>query len=472
MLWACLLLPHLALDGVCRRRPDAHVPLLLLEGRPPRRVVRDLTPAAARAGVRVGMPLAAAQALLPGVAHVDHDVRETQRLRDLLVAWAYRYSSMVALEGEDALLLEVGASLGLFGPWPRLERALRQELTALGIAHRIAAAPTPLGAAVLAAHADGTAVQAPQALRRALCAVPLANARLPMDDVEALARMGVRTLRQVTALPRDSLARRFGPGLPAHLDRLHGDAPDPRELYRPPDVFEARVELACETHTHEALLFPLRRLTADLAAYLAARAGGVQRFRVWLEHEGHAPTVFEVGLLTPERDPARLLEFARGRLERCAVPAPVRGLGVQARELPDFVPAARDLFDARPAEALDWDALRERLRARLGEDALHQLAPFADARPECAQRRVARLQREPALLQLAPRPAWLLPRPVPLRDASVRLLAGPERIEAGWWDGGDVRRDYWVVETGQGQRAWVYCAAGERGPWMLHGWFA
>ncbi|HEX7111564.1 MAG TPA: DNA polymerase Y family protein [Mizugakiibacter sp.] len=472
MLWACLLLPHLALDGVRRRRPDADAPLLLLEGKPPRRVVRDLTPAAARAGLRAGLPLAAAQALLPGVAHVDHDARETQRLRDLLVAWAYRYSSMVALDGEDALLVEVGASFGLFGPWPRFERALREELAALGITHRIAAAPTPLGAAVLAAHADGTAVLAPDALRRALAAVPLAHARLPADDVEALARMGVRTLRQLTALPRASLARRFGPALLDHLDRLHGDAPDPRELYRPPDVFEARVELAYETHSHEALLFPLRRLTADLAAYLTARAGGVQRFRVWLEHEDHAPTAFEVGLLTPERDAARLLEFARGRLERCVVPAAVRGLGVQARELPPFVPAARDLFDARPPEAMDWDALRERLRARLGEDALHQLAPFADARPECAQRRVARLTREPAPLAVPPRPAWLLPRPLPLREARVRVLAGPERIEAGWWDGGDVRRDYYVIETSQGQRAWVYCAAGERGPWMLHGWFA
>ena len=92
------------------------------------------------------MPLGGGTGAAAGVAHVDHDVRETQRLRDLLVAWAYRYSSMVALEGEDALLLEVGASLAC-SPWPRLERALRQELTALGIAHRIVAAPTPLGAA-------------------------------------------------------------------------------------------------------------------------------------------------------------------------------------------------------------------------------------------------------------------------------------------------------------------------------------
>jgi protein ImuB len=71
-----------------------------------------------------------------------------------------------------------------------------------------------------------------------------------------------------------------------------------------------------------------------------------------------------------------------------------------------------------------------------------------------------------------PRPAWLLQRPIPLRPAVRQILAGPERIESGWWDGQDVRRDYYVVETGAGQRAWVFRPAGEKGAFMLHGWFA
>jgi protein ImuB len=54
-----------------------------------------------------------------------------------------------------------------------------------------------------------------------------------------------------------------------------------------------------------------------------------------------------------------------------------------------------------------------------------------------------------------------------------RILTGPERIESGWWDGGDVRRDYYMVETGDGQRAWVFRPAGDADtPPMLHGWFA
>jgi protein ImuB len=71
------------------------------------------------------------------------------------------------------------------------------------------------------------------------------------------------------------------------------------------------------------------------------------------------------------------------------------------------------------------------------------------------------------------RPGWLLPQPTPLRDRVQRVLAGPERIESGWWDDGDIRRDYYLVETASGQRAWAFRVAGEQaGPFMLHGWFA
>ncbi|MEO8159856.1 MAG: DNA polymerase Y family protein [Arenimonas sp.] len=489
MLWACLLLPRLALDAVQRRLvDDAHGhAFALITGPAQRRVLLDANAAARAAGLLPGQPLLAAQALLPHVAVLEHDPREDAALRQLLAAWAYRYSSMVCLQGEDAIVLEVQGSLGLFGPWPRLERLLRADLRELGIEHRIALAPTPLGAGVLAAGADGMAIADATQLQRMLGRAPIADARLPETQVQAMAAMGLRRLRQLFELPRAGLARRFGEGLLLHLDRLRGEAPDPREWYRPPDAFERRIEFNHEISHHPALLFPLRRLVNDLGAYLAGRDGGVQRFFMVLEHEdmavieGHAPRTerkppdseVAVGLLAPERDPARLFELARARLEQCRIPAPVRALRLVARELPPFVPAGRDLFDARPAQALPWEALRERLRARLGPQALYQLAGHADPRPEQATRRNTVLVREPEPLALPARPAWLLPRPLPLRDHALRVLAGPERIESGWWDGGDVRRDYYLVETSQGQRAWAFLPAGETGgAWMLHGWFA
>ncbi|MCI4566530.1 DNA polymerase Y family protein [Lysobacter sp. CFH 32150] len=472
MLWACVLLPQLALDGVLRRHPSPERPLALVTGPAQRRTLVAVNAAAARFGLHRGQALAAAHALLADFTTVEYDADEIARWRDFLAAWAYRYSSQVATCFEDAIVLEIEASLGLFGPWPHFERQLREDLRELGFTHRIAVAPNARAAWLLAGMQDGLAIVQVAPLANALARIPVARARLDDKTAHALHAMGLRRLGQLFAAPRDSLAKRFGPGLLEHIDRLRG-TPDPFALYQPPDRFDLRIELAFDVESSQALLFPLRRLTGDLAAYLAGRDGGVQRFVLRLEHEGHADTEVVVGMLAAERNPALLFELAKGRLEQAGIPAPVRGMRLVAEELPPFVPAWRELFDDRPAQAMPWTTLRERLRARLGDEAVYALEPAEDHRPERGFRRASLpvVARSPP--GTSPRPTWLLPRPIPLRDRVQHVLAGPERVESGWWDGGDVRRDYYVIETGSGQRAWVFRAAGEAGgPFMLHGWFA
>ncbi|GAA4863176.1 DNA polymerase Y family protein [Luteimonas vadosa] len=474
MLWACIVLPQLALDAVLRRCPDPSRPLALVEGPPQLRSLRAVNAAAAAAGLAAGMRLPAAHALLPDVVLVEHDPAAEERWQRFLAAWAYRHSSLVSAQWPGAIVLEARASFRLLGPWPVFEARLRSELDALGFRHRIALAPTPRAARVFAGLRDGFAVTHAAAMHEALARVPVRRAVLPDDAGARLHRMGVRTLGVLRALPRDGLRRRFGVELLAHLDRLHGDVDDPLQVYAPPDRFDARVELGHEVESHQALLFPLRRLVGDLATYLSIRDGGVQRFLLRLEHEqGHHDV--PVGLLAAERDAGMLFELARGRLQQAAIDRPVVALRLLARELPPFVPASRDLFDPRPAQAVPWPQLRERLRARLGDGAVHRLAATGDPRPEHGWR-MAGVDEDAACVQPAPprppRPAWLLPRPMPLRGPDPRIVSGPERLESGWWDGGDTRRDYYVVETAQGQQAWVFAPPGERGAWMLHGWFA
>jgi protein ImuB len=473
MSWACILLPRLALDGVLRRHPEPGRPLALVTGPAQKRVLAAVNPAAARIGLQAGQALAAAHALVSEFATVEYDPDEVARWRDFLAAWAYRYSSQVTTAFDDAIVLEIGASLRLFGPWPRFERQLREDLVALGFSHSIALAPHPRAAWVLAGSQDGLALTQPSTLPTALARLPVAQARLEAKTARALHAMGLRRLGQLFEAPRASLAQRFGPGLLQHLDRLRGDAPEPFDLYQPPHRFDLRLELPYDIEHSQALLFPMRRAIADLAAFLAGRDGGVQRFVLHLEHEDHPDTEVVVGMLAAERDPSLLFDLARGRLEQARIPAPVRGLRLVAEELPPFVPAGRELFDDRPAQSMPWTTLRERLRARLGDDAVYALAPADDHRPEQAWRRTCVPVATTAAIEPAPRPTWLLPRAIPLRDGVPRLVAGPERVESGWWDGGDTRRDYYVVETANGQQAWAYRGVGEIDtPFMLHGWFA
>ncbi len=474
MLWACIVLPQLALDSVLRRLPEPEKPLALVSGPAHLRSLHAVNAAAAHAGLKPGMRLSAAHAMFSEVVTVEHDPKAEAHWHRFLAAWAYRHSSLVSAQWPGCLVLEARASFRLLGPWPQFEARLRDELTALGFSHRIALAPTPRAARVLAGLRDGLAVTSADAMHEMLDRVPVRRAVLPDGAGERLQRMGIRTLGALRVMPRDALRRRFGVELLAHIDRLHGHADDPLHYYAPPDHFDSRIELGYEVEHHTALLFPLRRLVNDLCTYLSIRDGGVQRFVLRLEHEeGHSDV--DVGLLAPERDPRMLFDLTRNRLERVALSKAVVAVRLLARELPPFVPASRDLFDTRPQQSLPWPQLRERLRARLGDASVYRVAPSGDPRPERAWRRAGSAEDAACRADAPPRPprpAWLLQRPQALRGHGLRIVSGPERLESGWWDGADARRDYYVIETAQGQRAWAFAPVGEQGGWMVHGWFA
>jgi len=77
------------------------------------------------------------------------------------------------------------------------------------------------------------------------------------------------------------------------------------------------------------------------------------------------------------------------------------------------------------------------------------------------------------------RPCWLLAAPQPLEaqrgrprhHGTLHLLEGPERIESGWWDGDDVRRDYYVAKDSRGALLWIYRECTGVKKWFLHGIF-
>jgi protein ImuB len=69
------------------------------------------------------------------------------------------------------------------------------------------------------------------------------------------------------------------------------------------------------------------------------------------------------------------------------------------------------------------------------------------------------------------RPLWMLAEPQPLDGWEGTLITGPERIESGWWDGHDVRRDYYVARSRAGVRLWIFRERPPGQGWFLHGVF-
>jgi protein ImuB len=431
-------------------------------------------------GVRHGMRLSAACALSPRLNYRLRDTAAEAATLDTLAAWAAQFTPNVSVESPRALLLDIEGSLRCFGGIRPILQALKRGLDDMGYAATIACAPTATAALLLARARLQKIINCKRALDAVVATLPLAALECDARTAQTLHAVGVKNVADLMALPRHGVARRGGQTLLDTVDRALGRLPAPRQFFAPPAQFDAKLELAAPVAHSEALLFAARRLLNQLTGFLAARNGGVQRFTLTLVHERSAATRVEMELVTPTRDGAHLALLVRERLAALALDAPVSALRVEADDILVLAEENRELFADRAGAQGEWQKLVERLRARLGPAAVHGLAAHAEHRPERASR-TTRPGTAGATPEFGPRPLWLLAAPQPLCEIATRphyhqnalaLVAGPERIESGWWDDDDVKRDYFVAQTPDHATLWIYRERRAPGGWYLHGVFS
>lgn len=482
--------------------------------------------AALACGVRTGMRRATALALAPDLQVFERDAARERDALDQVATWTLQFTPSTSLQPPDGLLLEVERSLKLFGGLPTLLQQLHGGLAQLGFSASRGVAPTATGAWLLARaasarlHLRSTSADS-QADDRfgpsdsasfdaQLAGLPATLLEAAQPHAQALDGMGIRTVSELLALPRAGLARRFGAALLAEIDRARGLRPEPRAWHRAPAAFHARLELLAQVDSADALLFAARRLLAQLAGWLAAHQAATCGLALAAQHDDRPATTIMLQLADASRDLDRFTVLLRERLSTIQLPAAVHTLALACDAVVPLAPSSGQLFattaDARGSLA----RLIERLQARLGRERVQRLLPVADHRPEhayrvelvdalpaetAADRRSRQTAtgsgRRPALPSShsglpgrggLPRPLWLLREPLPLieRDhrpyhyGPLRLRAGPERIEGGWWDMRLVQRDYFIAEGDDAALYWVFLARGtEDSPptWYLHGRF-
>ena len=486
MLWIALELPSLPLQ-LAERGGTSPSPLVVADGPAQRPLVACANALATAEGVREGQPVAAAKVLCGTLKVRARDLAAERVALEQLAAWACQFTPGVCIDGQG-LLLEVEGCLRLFGGHGKIAGALRQGLRDLGYRATFGIAPTALAARLFArAEAQGSSIRSCVAIGELggrIADLPLFLLDWPERTLALLADLGVLRIRDILALPREGVSRRFGPETLADLDKLTGRIPDPRSSYQPPATFHARLELPAEAKSTEALLFPLRRLLVQMEGFLRARGAGVQRIELTLEPVRAKSTAVSLEFASPEREAEFILALAREKLGRTQLAAPTLTIELNADALLPFAPRAATWLPGREEQALDRGRFLERLSARIGPERVFGLAIADDHRPEKNQGvrplYSARIKGSDPTLFAGARPLWLLHRPLklvtkegmPTHFGPLQLTAGPERIEAGWWDGEPVSRDYFVAVDPAGEKLWVYREHHDPSSWFLHGLFA
>ncbi|MCS0658034.1 Y-family DNA polymerase [Massilia terrae] len=490
-LWIGLYLPQLPLEVFSQPWSSDPGSVVLEQER-----VLAVSPAARAAGVLPGMRRGSVLMLMPEARLHERDpARETEALGAVALA-LLQYTPLVT-EGEEAtLLMDVGASLRLFGGVRRLCSRIRANLRALGFTGILACAPTARGAWLLARGRAGRALK-PASMMRRLDRLPVSTPPPARPFLPWFEGIGCFTLADLRRLPRPGLQRRCGRPLIDLLDAAYGSLPELFEWIEPPTTFNARIELFDRIEHADALLAGAHRLVLQLTGWLCARQLAAERVTLKLVHErgrvARPPTLIDIALAEPTWHDEHLVRLLRERLGKTVLDAPVIGLGLEAVQLQPMAPPTESLFPEPGGTEEDRKRMFELLVARLGADNVLQAAPYADYRPEVANawvpldrkiRPSERAAQLPPDVHSLPRPVWMLAKPIallmrdhrPFYGSPLKMASNPERIEAGWWDDTQAR-DYFVAEGQDHALYWVFrerivgSAEDAEPRWFLHGLF-
>jgi protein ImuB len=438
-------------------------------------------------------------ALLPANLPSDES-RRTDAVSGL-ATWCLQFTPRVAViepsSESPAVVMEVEASVRLFGGKRKLVERVRDEVGDLGVS-QLSWAPTSLAAVALARAGKSNGFAKP--IEQLLDNLAIDTLTAVAAHHATLVRLGCRTLGEVRALPRGGVSRRFDAQLLGALDQAYGLRPEAHEWIELPDSFSAKVELMARVEMAPAMLFGARRLMLQMSGWLAARHCGITAFTLrWWHDAMRSKSAGESGEMTvrtaqPTRDIEHLTRLLAEHLAKVELLAPVGDLELLAVDVQSLTEASTTLFP-EPQQAGESLALvLERIAARLGPERVLRPVIVEDDRIEWMTHWQPAPHPRPRKLNRSvdiPQPTFVFDAPLrlavrgdrPLYQGMLQLLAGPHRIEGGWWDrttenGAQVTRhvarDYWVALSEHAGILWVFQTrlAEDETQWFLHGVFA
>ena len=367
------------------------MPLVILQNN---RIFR-LNDTAKDCGIAPGVTLATAHSIYPDLTHKQRDETLEQQRLSSLANTLYRFSSHVSIQPPDCILLEIGASLKLFGCHTELTQQAMALCESLG--HRCVGrvAQTPWASIALARSAQ-----------QRLADVPLSDAGLEMagintNTVERFANMGIYTLGPLLKLPDKALGRRFGKPLLRYLQQLTGALPDPRKTITLAPGFRRTLHLLQplsdknDLYGHPAS--PVPQLLRELEQWLVSRQLGCEQLSWHLHSHNREVAHLPIRFASLKQTAGDFLHISKLKLEQYELPAEVLSVSLQAQLLQAWRGTSRGLFgmygstelssqsvDTHADDRQIMSELIDEFTARLGKGTCHGLHSIALHAPERA----------------------------------------------------------------------------------------
>jgi len=452
------------------QNPSTASPAAIVIQEGSRRLIMSSNQYAQDIGIHPGLTLNSAYAIAPDLQITDYDETVQESYLRQICLWAMQFSSWVTPKMPNTLLLEINASLTLFGGLEALKEKLKSDCLQQGLHMQMGIAPTPTAASLLACIGNNGCITDQEKLQTQLDSIP--TQYLPFDNfiLKGLQQSGIKQCKQLFNIPPSALSRRFGQSSTEYIYKLTGQLPDICPAFTTPESFHQHQDLPLEAPDTNALQFPLNRLTGALGGFLKSSDLGVKTLAVTLSHHQITSTTLDIVFLEATADHKHVFKVITERLANLSLSAPVTAISLTSRELDEIKHNDTDLFRKSQNQTDSIRGLIDKLTARLGETKLYTPILADDHRPEKSWYSALMSDQQPPTDWPA-RPLWLLKQPKPV-STTLDIKSTAERIENGWWEETDVRRDYYIAADRYGAYYWIYSDRREAGKFYIHGIFS
>lgn len=394
-----------------------------------------------------------------------------------LIACAHGFSPLVERTDADTVTLDIDGLEHLFGSVYDIARAI---IGRAGITFNIAVAANPDAAFHAARGFPGTSIVPQGDEAKFLATLPVALLSPSEETSETLARWGVRTFRDLAALPDLGVAARLGEEGVRLQQLARGEHERPLVPIETPQRFEEAMELEHPVELLEPLLFVLSRLTGDVCKRLEDRALAAIGLRVRLQLENAAEHERSIRLPVPMRSPRVFLKLIELDLEKHPPSAPIIKVTIAADPAKPRT-TQNGLFIPLAPEPEKLELTLARITNIVGENNVgspelvdtHRPGAFR-IRPFAMSGKGTGKQASPTQLALRvfrpPVAARVQADLVTAPGIRGRIVqqAGPWRTSGDWWTTDPWSRDEWDIELTDGALYRIYCDA-QTGRWFIEG---
>jgi protein ImuB len=449
-------------------------------------------------GIGVGMVLADARAIFPGIEVLEDKPGLAAKLLEALAKWCIRYSPLAAVDPPAGLLLDATGCAHLWGGDKAYLTEITNRLQKAGYTTRTAIADTAGSAWAVARFAEQQSSVVDRGQQAAaLLPLPPAALRLEAENIGRLHKLGLRQIKDFMGMPRAALRRRFGEHLITRLNQALGNEDELIVPVQPLEPYQERLPCLEPIVTATGIEIALQRLLESLCLRLQQEEMGLRSalfkgYRV----DGKIEEIC-IGTNRPSHHVSHLFKLFENKLPAIEPALGIELFVLEAPKVEVLVPLQENLWEvAGELEDNRLSELIDNLSARLGAGSIHRYLPDEHHWPERSMKVASSLGEKPAgaWRDDKARPIQLLPKPEPIEVAApipdyppmlfrykgrvhqIKKADGPERIEREWWLEEGEHRDYYCVEDEEGHRYWVFRSGhyseDKTWQWFLYGFFA